>query len=143
MTDGVSESLEGERGALSVRGVTKRFEAVVAVDDVSFDLPAGVFFSLLGPSGCGKTTLLRIIGGLENPDAGAVHVDGQDITSRPPEQRPFNTVFQRYALFPHLDVFDNVAFGLTTDRRNRPSKNEIARRVGDVLRLVGLEGFDR
>jgi spermidine/putrescine transport system ATP-binding protein len=132
---------EAARGALSVKGVTKRFGAVVAVDDVSLDLPAGCFFSLLGPSGCGKTTLLRMIAGLETPDAGSLLVDSEDITSSPPERRPFNMVFQRYALFPHLTVHDNVAFGLTTDRRDRTPKGEVARRVHEVLRLVDLEGF--
>jgi ABC-type Fe3+/spermidine/putrescine transport system ATPase subunit len=127
------------RGALTVRAVAKRFESVVAVDDVSLDLPAGCFFSLLGPSGCGKTTLLRVIAGLEAPDSGSVFVDGDDITRDPPERRPFNMVFQRYALFPHFNVFDNVAFGLTTERRSRLPKEELERRVRDVLALVGLK----
>jgi ABC-type Fe3+/spermidine/putrescine transport system ATPase subunit len=126
-----------------VRGVTKRFGQIVAVDDVSLDLPPVSFFSLLGPSGCGKTTLLRIIAGLETADAGSILVDGADITGTPPEKRPFNMVFQRYALFPHLTVFDNVAFGLTTSRRGRPSKDEINRRVTGMLALVGLDGFER
>jgi len=134
---------DGARGALSVRSITKRFGPVVAVDDVTIDLPAGSFVSLLGPSGCGKTTLLRVIAGLEAPDAGQVLVDGIDITRQAPERRPFNMVFQRYALFPHLTVFDNVAFGLTTDRRTRPPRTEVARRVGEMLRLVGLEGYER
>jgi len=131
------------KGHLTARGVTKRFGSVVAVDDVTLDLPPGSFFSLLGPSGCGKTTLLRIINGLEQPDEGAVLIDGQDITGTPPERRPFNMVFQHYALFPHMQVFDNVAFGLTTDRRARPAKVEIERRVLEMLRLVGLEGFEK
>jgi ABC-type Fe3+/spermidine/putrescine transport system ATPase subunit len=134
---------EGSKGHLAVRGVTKRFGPVVAVDDVTLDLPPGSFFSLLGPSGCGKTTLLRIINGLEQPDEGAVLIDGQDITGTPPERRPFNMVFQRYALFPHMRVFDNVAFGLTTDRRGKPSKAEIERQVLEMLRLVGLAGFEK
>jgi ABC-type Fe3+/spermidine/putrescine transport system ATPase subunit len=125
------------------RGVTKRFGTMTAVDAVDLDLPAGSFFSLLGPSGCGKTTLLRMIAGLERPDAGSIHVDGQDITRLPPERRPFNMVFQRYALFPHLSVFDNVAFGLTTARSERPPKAEVKRRVDDMLALVGLEGYER
>ena len=143
LRSGSPEAPAGDQGALSVRSVSKRFGAVVAVDDVSLELPAGSFFSLLGPSGCGKTTLLRMIAGLEQPDAGSILVDGQDITSQPPERRPFNMVFQRYALFPHLTVFDNVAFGLTTDRSRRPPKDEVGRRVVDMLRLVGLEGFER
>jgi spermidine/putrescine transport system ATP-binding protein len=133
---------EHAQGALSVRHVTKRFGAIVAVDDVSLDLPAGCFFSLLGPSGCGKTTLLRMIAGLEDPDEGAILGDGQEMTRRPPERRPFNIVFQRYALFPHFTVFDNVAFGLTTERRQRPPREELRRRVNEMLRLVGLEGFE-
>jgi ABC-type Fe3+/spermidine/putrescine transport system ATPase subunit len=128
-------------GALSLRDVTKRFGPVAAVDDLTLDLPAGSFFSLLGPSGCGKTTLLRIVAGLERPDGGTVMADGVDITRRPPERRPFNMVFQRYALFPHLTVFDNVAFGLTTSRQDRHSSTEVRRRVDDMLELVGLAGY--
>ena len=143
MRSGSPEADAREQGALSVRGVSKRFGAVTAVDEVSLELPAGVFFSLLGPSGCGKTTLLRMITGLEQPDGGSILVDGQDITSQPPERRPFNMVFQRYALFPHLNVFDNVAFGLTTERSSRPPKGEVTRRVADMLRLVGLEGLEQ
>jgi ABC-type Fe3+/spermidine/putrescine transport system ATPase subunit len=130
-------------GALSTRGVTKRFGSVAAVDAVDLDLPAGSFFSLLGPSGCGKTTLLRMIAGLEQPDEGSILVDGQEITRLPPERRPFNMVFQRYALFPHLSVFDNVAFGLTTARSERPPRHEVRRRVGDMLGLVGLQGYEQ
>ncbi len=130
-------------GAIRVEGVTKRFGAVTAVDDVTLDLPAGAFFSLLGPSGCGKTTLMRIIAGLEKLDAGRVLVDGSDITGVAPERRPFNMVFQRYALFPHLTVAQNVAFGLTTDRRDRPAQSEIDRRVGAMLELVGLTGLEK
>ena len=130
-------------GHLAVEGVTKRFGAVQALDDVTLEMPSGAFFSLLGPSGCGKTTLLRIIAGLEEPDRGRVLIDGSDITSQPPERRPFNMVFQRYALFPHLTVAGNVAFGLTTDRRTKPPKPELDRRVSEMLRLVGLEGYER
>ncbi len=130
-------------GHLSLQSVTKRFGQVIAVDSVSLELPAGSFFSLLGPSGCGKTTLLRIIAGLEQLDAGAVLIDGQDITPQPPERRPFNLVFQRYALFPHLTVAENVAFGLTTDRRSRPPTSDIEHRVEEMLSLVGLAEFGR
>jgi ABC-type Fe3+/spermidine/putrescine transport system ATPase subunit len=136
-------SVTGAAGALTIEGVTKRFGgSVVAVDDVSLDLPAGSFFSLLGPSGCGKTTLLRMIAGLEFPDQGHVRVDGIDITREPPERRPFNLVFQRYALFPHFTVAENVAFGLTTNRATRPPRDEVARRVSDMLELVGLAGYE-
>ncbi len=128
-------------GTLALRGVTKRFGSVTAVDDLTLDLPGGSFFSLLGPSGCGKTTLLRIVAGLEPLDSGSVVSDGVDITRRPPEQRPFNMVFQRYALFPHLTVFDNIAFGLTTNREQRLSPVEIRKRVEAMLELVGLAGF--
>jgi ABC-type Fe3+/spermidine/putrescine transport system ATPase subunit len=130
-------------GALSLRGVTKRFGSVIAVDDVSLDLAPGSFFSLLGPSGCGKTTLLRVIAGLERLDAGLVLADHVDVTRHPPERRPFNIVFQRYALFPHLTVFDNVAFGLTTDPGARLSRDVIRARVDAMLDLVGLEGYGR
>ncbi len=114
----------------------------MAVNGVSLDIPAGLFVSLLGPSGCGKTTLLRIIAGLETPDAGAVLIDDADITRLPPERRPFNMVFQRYALFPHLTVHDNVAFGLTINRRERPPKAEVESRVAKMLDLVDLAGYE-
>jgi ABC-type Fe3+/spermidine/putrescine transport system ATPase subunit len=121
--------------------VTRRFGPVIAVDDVSLDIPPGEFVSLLGPSGCGKTTLLRIVAGLDTPDVGRILVDGTDITRLPPERRPFNMVFQRYALFPHLTVYDNVAFGLTINPRERPPKDEVRRRVTAMLELVGLSGY--
>jgi spermidine/putrescine transport system ATP-binding protein len=128
-------------GALRLSGITKRFGSIVAVDDLTLDLPGGSFFSLLGPSGCGKTTLLRMVAGLEQPDEGSIVSDGIDITRRPPERRPFNMVFQRYALFPHLSVFDNVAFGLTTRNAERLPVDEMRRRVDSMLELVGLGGF--
>ena len=126
-----------------MRGLEKRFGNMVALTALDLDLPAGSLFSLLGPSGCGKTTLMRIIAGLEQPDGGAVILDGEDITGAPPERRPFNMVFQRYALFPHLTVFDNLAFGLTTDRAHRAEPHKIAARVNDCLRLVGLDGLEK
>ena len=126
-------------GAVSIRAVSKRFGDVVALRQLDLEIPAGSFFSLLGPSGCGKTTLLRIIAGLESPDDGSVASDGADITKRPPERRPFNLVFQHYALFPHMTVAENVGFGLTTQtKRDRPSVRDRAERVADMLRLVGL-----
>ena len=129
-------------GAVSIRGVSKRFGDVVALHSLDLEIPAGSFFSLLGPSGCGKTTLLRIIAGLERPDEGSVSVDDRDITKRPPERRPFNMVFQNYALFPHMTVAENVGFGLTTQTRSeRPSASERGARVGDMLGLVGLGEF--
>jgi ABC-type Fe3+/spermidine/putrescine transport system ATPase subunit len=128
--------------ALDVRGVSKRFGDVTALDQIDLRVPAGAFFGLLGPSGCGKSTLLRILAGLEVPDAGGVSFGGRDITRVAPERRPFNIVFQSYALFPHMTVRDNIAFGLTTDRRGRPPAAEIRRRADEMLELVGLAGYE-
>jgi spermidine/putrescine transport system ATP-binding protein len=108
---------------------------------VDLQVPAGAFFSLLGPSGCGKTTLLRILAGLEDPDDGTVIFGGRDITRLAPERRPFNIVFQSYALFPHMTVHDNVAFGLTTNRRRRAPAAEMRHKVDATLELVGLGGY--
>lgn len=110
----------------------------VAVNDVSLDIASGEFFSLLGPSGCGKTTLLRILAGFETPDAGRVLIDGVDMTGIPPNQRPTNLVFQHYALFPHLSVEKNIAFGLGYQKVRGA---EAARRVAETMRLVQLDGF--
>jgi spermidine/putrescine transport system ATP-binding protein len=130
------------RGAVSIRGVSRRFADVVALHALDLEISAGSFFSLLGPSGCGKTTLLQIIAGLQSPDEGSLLVDGDDITHLPPERRPFNMVFQHYALFPHMTVADNIAFGLTTGARSdRPSDEERRERVTSMLRLVELEGL--
>ncbi len=118
--------------------VRKQFGEVVAVDGVSLEIRAGEFFSLLGPSGCGKTTTLRMIGGFELPTSGKILLGGRDITGEPPERRPVNMVFQSYALFPHLSVAENVAFGL---RRRGAEKTEITRRVGAALDLVHLPDF--
>ena len=93
-------------------GITKRFDDVVAVDDLSLEIERGSFFALLGPSGCGKTTTLRMIGGFEEPTAGTIYLGDQEVTGRPPYKRDVNTVFQSYALFPHMTVAENVAFGL-------------------------------
>ncbi|HWN98201.1 MAG TPA: ABC transporter ATP-binding protein [Blastocatellia bacterium] len=120
--------------------VTKRFGAVTAVDSVSLGIRQGEFLTLLGPSGCGKTTLLRIIAGFESPDRGRVLLSGKDVTGFPPYRRDVTTVFQHYALFPHLDVFDNVAFGL--ERRRLP-REQIRNQVRAALELVKLEGLDR
>jgi spermidine/putrescine transport system ATP-binding protein len=120
--------------------VTKRFGEVVAVDDLTLEIDRGTFFSLLGPSGCGKTTTLRMIGGFEEPSEGRIHLRGADVTGQPPYRRKVNTVFQSYALFPHLDVFENVAFGL---RRRSVDKRDIPRAVEESLRLVDLVGFNR
>jgi spermidine/putrescine transport system ATP-binding protein len=118
--------------------VTKNFGTTVAVDDITLDIAHGEFFSLLGPSGCGKSTTLSIIGGFEEPTEGAVLLGGQDVARIPAYRRDVNTVFQSYALFPHLSVFENVAFGL---RRKRHRKEEIAQRVEETLNLVDLPGM--
>jgi spermidine/putrescine transport system ATP-binding protein len=118
----------------------KRFGTVRAVDGVTLDVRSGEFFSLLGPSGCGKTTTLRMIGGFELPTAGRVLLRGRDITNDPPDKRPVNMVFQQYALFPHLDVADNIGFGL---RRRKVERSQIALRVGEALELVKLQGYER
>lgn len=129
------------RGArLELRGITKRFGGVVAVRALSLEVPEGAFVTLLGPSGCGKTTTLSMIAGFEMPDEGAIFLDGEPITHLPPHRRPVNTVFQGYALFPHLDVFGNVAFGL---RMRRTPRSEVERRVRRALEIVRLEGLER
>jgi spermidine/putrescine transport system ATP-binding protein len=121
-------------------GLTKRFDDVVAVDDLSLDIDRGHFFALLGPSGCGKTTTLRMIGGFEEPTEGRIELGGVDVAPLPPYKRDVNTVFQSYALFPHLSIFENVAFGL---RRRGVKAEELRRRVGEALELVGLAGLER
>ncbi|HEU0083637.1 MAG TPA: ABC transporter ATP-binding protein [Bradyrhizobium sp.] len=125
---------------LRIEGVTKRFGKFVAVDKLSLDIRAGEFFALLGPSGCGKTTLLRMLAGFETPDEGKILLNGRDIAAVLPHRRPVNMMFQNYALFPHLDVRDNIAFGLK--RANMP-RHEIAIRVGEMMALVKLEGLER
>jgi len=120
-----------------VGGISKFFDNFRALNNVSLEIKKGEFFSLLGPSGCGKTTLLRIIAGFEHPDGGTVTFDGRDILSVPPNRRQTNTVFQNYALFPHLSVFENVAFSM---RLQKAPKNEVEAKVGEYLRLVQLEG---
>ncbi len=123
------------QGSIRFENVTKRFGGFTAVDRVTLDIEHGMVFSLLGPSGCGKTTLLRMAAGFEKPDEGRVLLDGRDITDLPPEQRPLNTVFQNYALFPHLTVRDNIAFGLKIAKL---PKKAIAREVDRMLDLVDL-----
>jgi spermidine/putrescine transport system ATP-binding protein len=120
--------------------LTKHFRDVRAVDRVSMDIRSGEFFSMLGPSGCGKTTTLRMIGGFELPTAGRIELRGRDVTTDPPDKRPVNMVFQNYALFPHLDVHENIAFGL---RRKGVERSDTRRRVGEALDLVHLGGYDR
>jgi putrescine transport system ATP-binding protein len=131
-------STESQAGFLCTDRLVKRFDAVAAVDDVSLAIRKGEIFALLGPSGCGKSTLLRMLAGFEAPSAGAVLLDGVNIASMPPYERPINMMFQSYALFPHLSVWDNIAFGL---RREGLPKAEISERVEGMLRLVQLTAF--
>jgi spermidine/putrescine transport system ATP-binding protein len=121
--------------SVELERVTKRFDDVVAVDDVDLELAQGEFFTLLGPSGCGKTTTLRMIAGFERPTEGRIRIEGADVADLPPQRRPTNTVFQSYALFPHLSVEDNVAYGL---KRKKVAKGEIRERVAAELERVGL-----
>ena len=124
---------------IEINGISKHFGNVKAVDDVSFQIKEGEFFSLLGPSGCGKTTLLRLLAGFEYPTSGNLLLDGSDITALPPDKRPTNMVFQNYAIFPHINVEKNVQFGL---RKLGLTSDEIVKRVKDVLSLVKLEGYE-
>jgi spermidine/putrescine transport system ATP-binding protein len=130
--------------AIELRGVVKEFrshgEVVAAVRGIDVVIQEGEFFSLLGPSGCGKTTTMRMIAGFEEPTSGTVSLHGADVTFVPPHKRDVNMVFQSYALFPHMNVFDNVAFGL---RRKGVAKNEVTSRVTDILGIVGLDGYAR
>ena len=127
-------------GEVSVVDLVKQFGEVTAVDGINLQMPAGEFFSMLGPSGCGKTTTLRMIAGFEQPTSGRILLDGDDMAYTPPHKRNVNTVFQSYALFPHLNVYDNVAFGLK--RQKRP-KSEIRQRVAEALELVQLTGLEK
>lgn len=125
---------------LRVENVSKRFGGFTAVDRLSLDIGAGEFFALLGPSGCGKTTLLRMLAGFEVPNEGRIYLDGEDIAPVPPHLRPVNMMFQNYALFPHLSVENNIAFGL---RRGGLPKAEIAQRIGEMIALVRLQGLEK
>jgi len=126
---------------IEFRGISKRFGDVLAVERADLAVTKGSFFSLLGPSGCGKTTSLRMIAGFEEPTEGDVLIQGRSMVGIPPYRRPVNMVFQHYALFPHLNVFDNIAYGLR-QRRPRPDKAEVTRRVGEALEMVRLSGFE-
>ncbi|HVQ86651.1 MAG TPA: ABC transporter ATP-binding protein [Actinomycetes bacterium] len=132
------QQLSAAAGAIHIDHVTKQFADVTAVDDVDLEIGAGEFFSLLGPSGCGKTTTLRLVAGFELPTAGRILVGEEDVTQRRPAKRPLNMVFQDYALFPHLTVGDNIAFGLKIKRLGRAETTE---RVADVIRTMRLEGL--
>jgi spermidine/putrescine transport system ATP-binding protein len=127
-------------GAIRLAQLAKSFDGTPAVTGIDLDIPAGQFYSLLGPSGCGKTTTLRMIAGFEKPDSGRIELDGRDVVSDPPHKRPVNTVFQTYALFPFMTVWDNVAFGL---RYRKTPREEARRRVGDALELVQMSDFSK
>ena len=135
MTQGPDSAAGAGTPAVELVGLTKSFGDVVAVDGLTLDISENFFFAIIGPSGCGKTTTLRMIGGFEEPTAGTIRLHGEDVTGTKPYQRPINTVFQSYALFPHLSIYENVAFGL---RRKGVEKAEVDRRVGDMLDLVHL-----
>jgi putrescine transport system ATP-binding protein len=129
-----------ERPLLQIEGIVKKFDTFRAVDRLSLDIKAGEFFALLGPSGCGKTTLLRMLAGFETPDEGRILLDGKDIAHVLPHQRPINMMFQNYALFPHLSVRDNIAFGL---KRAGMARADIKARVAEMVSLVKLDGLER
>ena len=131
---------KNEQSIISISAVSKYFGAVHAVDDVTLEIERGEFFSLLGPSGCGKTTLLRMLAGLEMPTAGEIFIDSQPMSAIPAYRRPVNMVFQNYAIFPHLDVHGNIAFGL---RKSGLSKAEISTKVGEMLDLIKLPGYEQ
>ena len=148
-----------DKKIIEVKNVSKIFDEKPAVKNVSFAIKEGEFVTFLGPSGCGKTTMLRMIAGFEKPTEGSIYLNGQDITNIPPHKRPINTVFQKYALFPHLNVFNNIAFGLklkevptgeiVTDKKTgeqyekmrKLTKQEIEEKVNYVLKLVDLEDY--
>lgn len=129
-----------ERPLIKIEGVTKRFGDFTAIDDISLNIYSREFFALLGPSGCGKTTLMRMLAGFETPSEGRISIDGKDMAAVPPNQRAVNMMFQSYALFPHLSVWENIAFGL---KRDRLASERVQERVEEMLKLVQLEKFAR
>ncbi len=135
-TTETTPTAEHTEDAIRLEGVSKQFPGLLAVDDVTLSIRGGEFFSLLGPSGCGKTTTLRMLAGFEQPTSGRIMLEGEPVEKMPPYERNVNMVFQSYALFEHLDVADNVAFGL---KRRQVAKDEIERRVGEALGLVQNE----
>lgn len=128
-----------KKSMIELKSISKEYDETKVLDNINLYIRRNEFLTLLGPSGCGKTTTLRIIGGFEQPTEGRVIFEGTDITDVPPYKRQINTVFQRYALFPHMDVFENIAFGLNI---KKVSKNEVANRVSEMLKLVNLKGFE-
>ena len=137
-----SQSSSSNEIDIEFRGVTKRFDDVVAVDNVSLTVERGAFFSFLGPSGCGKTTSLRLIAGFDQPTAGDVFIGGNSVVGIPSHKRPVNMVFQQYALFPHMDVTENIGYGLR-QRSPKPPKQEIIKRVDETLEMVRLSGYGK
>ena len=131
-----------EKYIIELKNITKTYEdnGFTAVDDFNLQVRKGEFVTFLGPSGCGKTTTLRMIAGFDLPTKGQILLDGQDIAQLPPNKRPINTVFQRYALFPHMNIFENIAFGL---KLKGLAPDVIAKKVGRVLEMVDLEGFEK
>ncbi len=125
---------------IELKNITKEFDGEKIIEDLNLTIKENEFWTLLGPSGCGKTTILRMIGGFETPTSGKIYFNGKDITSIPVHERKINTVFQKYALFPHLDVYENIAFGL---RIKKLPEDKIREKVGRMLRLVNLEGYEK
>src|SRR5437870_11472376 len=134
------QAVAADTPLLRIEGVAKRFGTFLAVDNLSLDIRAGEFFALLGPSGCGKTTLLRMLAGFETPDEGRILLDGKDLAQALPHQRPINMMFQNYALFPHLAVRDNIAFGL---KRAGMARADIATRVAEMVALVKPDELEK
>jgi len=138
----VSQSSSPSEFDIEFRGITKRFDDVIAVDDISLGVERGAFFSFLGPSGCGKTTSLRLIAGFDQPTEGDVFIGGQSVVGIPSHKRPVNMVFQHYALFPHLNVADNIGYGLR-QRNPKPAKLEVNKRIDETLEMVRLAGYGK
>src|SRR6267154_255341 len=139
-SDGATRAKGGP--VIEIDHVTKRFDDYVAVSEADFSIASGEFFSMLGPSGCGKTTTLRMIAGFETPTEGAIRLEGADVSRVPPHKRNVNTVFQHYALFPHMNVWDNVAYGPRSMKIDKAKgKGEVSRRVDEILDIVRLTDF--
>jgi len=133
-------SMSNNSSFISIQNVSKSFGSVAAVSDVSMEIGGGEFFSLLGPSGCGKTTLLRMLAGFETPTSGEIIIDGQSMSAVPPHQRPVNMVFQNYAIFPHLNIHDNIAYGM---RKARLPRAELDKKVEEMLEMIKLPGYGK